>query len=285
MFQCDNKKCIPTWWKCDKVNDCGDDSDEKGCGFITTTVPPKPVTAKSPPRVCKHNEFQCLSGTCIPESWLCDGSNDCDEKEDEAKCGNVQTHCGVDYFHCRVDGSCIHISQVCDGSANCPDGSDEANCKPEHTDHQTEPPTLTCTIGFFPCDGFRCLPSTKYCDGERDCEDNADELDCSKGTKIYQILQMGVDERSINSTSLLLYWWIPVPQKVKFQYLPSISKANVGNAPWKNHTSWIEETDFRFTNLAPYTEYNLTVYVRVAGNGQAFPPAKYFNATTGEGGK
>ena len=27
-FQCHNERCIPLDWKCDQINDCGDDSDE-----------------------------------------------------------------------------------------------------------------------------------------------------------------------------------------------------------------------------------------------------------------
>ena len=28
QFRCDNKKCIPVAWACDKIDDCGDSSDE-----------------------------------------------------------------------------------------------------------------------------------------------------------------------------------------------------------------------------------------------------------------
>jgi hypothetical protein len=30
QFLCDNKKCIPESWKCNGLNDCGDNSDEIG---------------------------------------------------------------------------------------------------------------------------------------------------------------------------------------------------------------------------------------------------------------
>ena len=31
MFRCDNGHCIPFWWRCDDLDDCGDASDEDGC--------------------------------------------------------------------------------------------------------------------------------------------------------------------------------------------------------------------------------------------------------------
>lgn len=30
-FACSNKKCIPTDLQCDRLDDCGDGSDEEGC--------------------------------------------------------------------------------------------------------------------------------------------------------------------------------------------------------------------------------------------------------------
>lgn len=96
---------------------------------------------------------------------------------------------------------------------------------------------------------------------------------------------MGVDERGINSSSLLLYWWIPIPQNIKFEFMPSIINTNTDDAKWKNHTEWIEHSEFRFNDLEPYTEYNMTVYVRIKGQDKVSPPAKYFTAITGEGSK
>lgn len=93
---------------------------------------------------------------------------------------------------------------------------------------------------------------------------------------------MGVDERSINDTSLFLFWWMPIPSNVTFEFLPSYARATPG-AQWTNATEWIEDTEYQFTKLDPYTKYNLTVYVKVKGQPTVFPPAKYLIVTTGEG--
>ncbi len=31
QFQCNNKRCIPTIWRCDDDDDCSDNSDEENC--------------------------------------------------------------------------------------------------------------------------------------------------------------------------------------------------------------------------------------------------------------
>lgn len=31
QFQCNNKRCIPTLWRCDDDDDCSDNSDEEDC--------------------------------------------------------------------------------------------------------------------------------------------------------------------------------------------------------------------------------------------------------------
>ncbi|CAF97593.1 unnamed protein product, partial [Tetraodon nigroviridis] len=31
QFQCNNRRCIPTIWRCDDDDDCSDNSDEENC--------------------------------------------------------------------------------------------------------------------------------------------------------------------------------------------------------------------------------------------------------------
>ncbi|KAL6422754.1 hypothetical protein ACFW04_010753 [Cataglyphis niger] len=285
MFLCQNKKCVPYWWKCDSVDDCGDNSDEISCGSEaegTLESTSLPIHTTEQPRICREHQFQCYNGDCIENAWICDGSNDCPSGEDEQHCEQTHASCREnDQFMCRQDGSCVPLSHICNGIEECPDGSDELGC---HTDRDTSPPaTPSCFVGLFPCDETRCFPLASYCDGHQDCFDGFDESNCEKnGTRVYQVLVMGVDERSINDSTLFLYWWMPIPSNVTFEFLPSIARAIPG-AKWTNASEWIEDTEYQFNNLEACTKYNLTVYVKVKGQSKVFPPAKYLVVRTGEG--
>ncbi|KAG8226274.1 hypothetical protein J437_LFUL004831 [Ladona fulva] len=213
MFMCSNRKCIPYWWKCDLVNDCGDNSDEIGCGFEhSSTTPAMPTTPA--PHTCRRDQFRCYSA----------------------------------YF-----GEKIYFGRRQRRRHKCSQNLSTAST--------TAP--VACPLGQFQCDfGSQCLPLSQYCDEKQDCLDGFDEADCDRNPKrVYQVQQMGVDHRSINSTSLLLYWWIPIPRDIKFEYLPSIAEGNSNK--WLNHSNWIEDPTFRFLDLRPFTSYNMTVYVRV----------------------
>lgn len=226
--------------------------------------------------VCGPYTFQCLGGECIEASWVCDGSPDCLDGDDELHCTKMP-HCTRDQFKCRKDGRCIHIDKVCNGVTDCPDGSDEVSCTHDHNIPEV-PATASCANGFFPCDVVTCFPMAYLCDGKPNCGDGFDEQNCSDSNRYYQVLQMGIDDRTKNDTSLLLYWWLPIPDTDKLEYLPSITE--VGNDTWVNKT-WTEQPDYHFMNLKPYSKYNMTVYVRIADTDKVFAPAKYYTDMTG----
>lgn len=91
---------------------------------------------------------------------------------------------------------------------------------------------------------------------------------------------MGIEDLGITDHSLRLYWWIASPHNATLEFLPSIDV--VGENKWRND-SWTENSEHVFDNLEPYTNYNMTVYARIKGTDEAFPPAKYYTATTKEG--
>ncbi|NXM00120.1 LRP12 protein, partial [Tyrannus savana] len=97
QFHCANGKCIPESWKCNNMDECGDNSDEEICAKANAPT----ATSFQP---CASDQFQCLSRftklyTCLPESLKCDGNIDCLDLGDEIDCA-VPT-CGqwLKYFY------------------------------------------------------------------------------------------------------------------------------------------------------------------------------------------
>ena len=100
-FLCRRGSCISAMWRCDGDNDCGDNSDEEGCGKaccgclmwvlgggvfgFTNNLPFWPAVPD-----CESNSFQCKRGSCINAMWRCDGENDCGDNSDEEGCGKAR---------------------------------------------------------------------------------------------------------------------------------------------------------------------------------------------------
>ncbi|XP_050308262.1 sortilin-related receptor-like [Anthonomus grandis grandis] len=280
-FACHNNRCIPFWWRCDEIDDCGDGSDELDCGNSGSIRPPSLFTTSRPLNVaCGTNEFRCGDGRCIMAAWVCDGTNDCPMGEDEDHC-DTRGGCRTSEFKCVKDGNCISRTAVCDGTPDCPDHSDEDSCSITYV--PTKPTKKACASGYFSCDGGSCHPLSLICDGRPDCIDGSDETNCT-GRKIIFQAQMGVDTHGTDENRILVYWFVypltNAKNSANLEYLPSISLLR--DNKFQNQT-WTNATDYQFLNLTPFTKYNITVYVRDKKTSEIFPPAYYLIASTLEG--
>uniref|UniRef100_A0A3Q1I9I5 EGF-like domain-containing protein n=1 Tax=Anabas testudineus TaxID=64144 RepID=A0A3Q1I9I5_ANATE len=152
QFQCNNKRCIPTIWRCDDDDDCSDNSDEENC----------------PRKTCAPAEFACLNGQCVPGRWRCDGEPECPDGSDEAEETCSKQTCPPEKFDCGGStNKCVSLSWRCDGEKDCENGADEEDC------------ASACPSGEFMCANRKCLATVYVCDGDDDCGDGSDELKCA----------------------------------------------------------------------------------------------------------
>ncbi|XP_030840490.1 atrial natriuretic peptide-converting enzyme-like [Strongylocentrotus purpuratus] len=120
--------------------------------------------------------FECASNyECVYDpSWVCDGIDDCDNREDELNC-IATPPANSSCFECASDYECVpDPSWVCDGIDDCFNREDELNCT------ATPPANSSC----FECaSDYECVPDPSWvCDGIDDCFNREDELNCTGTT-------------------------------------------------------------------------------------------------------
>ena len=74
--------------------------------------------------LCQRS-YKCDFSYCIPLRYICDGTVDCPNGEDEIDCKDPLPCPGL--LKCRL-GQCVHPSEVCDGIVHCPLADDERTC-------------------------------------------------------------------------------------------------------------------------------------------------------------
>ncbi|GBG82140.1 hypothetical protein CBR_g34421 [Chara braunii] len=179
LFQCESGRCINRQLVCDGKKDCPDGDDEgEFCEKMACST-----KSGATWKVCDSNQgmdcplhgnsgMKCPGSnrTCIVESQLCDGVEDCPGGTDENHC---ETHtCSVwpTYLKKCPSGRECAAFLICNGVKECRDGSDEDpslcrafNCSsPRHR--------------LFKCkDGVTCISARAVCDGRKNCPDKSDE--------------------------------------------------------------------------------------------------------------
>ncbi|XP_048725147.2 low-density lipoprotein receptor-related protein 2 isoform X1 [Caretta caretta] len=161
-FTCNNGLCIRNSYRCDRRNDCGDSSDERGCIY----------------QPCQQHQFTCQNGRCISKAYICDGDNDCGDESDELEhlCSTPEATCSPHHFKCD-NGNCIEMVKICNRLDDCFDNSDEKGCG---INECNDPSISGCdhnctdTLTSFYCScrtGHRLMSDKRTCDDIDECNE------------------------------------------------------------------------------------------------------------------
>jgi len=181
MFVCEGTdKCFQYRVVCNGNDNCGNGYDEScpsSLSNVTNLIAPGLPVLNEHEKGCRVDEFSCYGSNvtkCISKRYVCDGSNDCGDYEDEQNCTTIKIHgCRTGQTACRNGEEitkCIPSSYLCDGDNDCEDGQDELNCN--YNNH-------TCPAGQIASPGVRkCTDIHKLCDRRNNCGKNQDEEMC-----------------------------------------------------------------------------------------------------------
>ncbi|ESP03040.1 hypothetical protein LOTGIDRAFT_157000 [Lottia gigantea] len=106
---------------------------------------------------CDVGEQRCPNGTCIPESDIQNGVEDCAE----GKYDETGPFCNITYQLQCSNGRCISRDLFGNGVDDCNDNSDEV--------------LNPCKLGAFSCSNKKCVSITWVLDSMDDCGDGSDE--------------------------------------------------------------------------------------------------------------
>ena len=128
----------------------------------------------------KSKHFKCGDGSCVLDTYICDGFMDCENGSDEKNCKISNHHDShvyeLDFSYMCKSGQHIIMSYRCDAMAQCDDDSDEEECtfvmQPRHEvikyheRHIQRKTNGTCDTDMLMCDedyhGF-CYHQYSWC--------------------------------------------------------------------------------------------------------------------------
>lgn len=201
QLRCANGACYNRTQQCDQILDCRDGSDEANCSKMPVKnihFQPWPSRALCRNRAkarhhyqvtifqyccsiffvsslaqhCNAGLFQCHSGVCVPQRYVCDHDDDCGDRSDELNCSMYWLSPLSLVLSCYyILLSILTILRVIDEQLIL--------CMCIWISSTAYPP---CRGNHFTCPSGRCIHQVWVCDGEDDCEDNADEKGCGMDT-------------------------------------------------------------------------------------------------------